>query len=1002
MANKDTILTIYDSDIISESMHKINYNFELLLNKDDVSDWKLSKLEQKINNELENIRRTSDERAGGLSRELDDLQELLEGLHSHEEIQAMVDSAIRNAESSLRSFITSMAGEQISEMVGGFAKTADISRLQGLIDGLNGRVDGLENSSGSGDDREYVSSEAFTQYKSDAANRQAEANMMAANSTFKKNDAGYYILWDPDNPDSDVPSVYKSLADFYRANINEIDPDRLGLSDPDVYKRFLAACERTFKSVFTELAQVRAYVEDGAAGFDIMAAINKDGHDIAAAIIGYVNEDGSNITISANHVEIDTDKFVVYGDDIIMDANHRLALLANGFTINSDNLIVDLNGNVQMTGDLYAKTLRTNSGNTEIDSDGKLTTKSANIEGDLTADTLRTNSGNTEIDANGNLTTINANITGDLTATTLTAAFGKTTIDTNGVLHATGAEISGDITAQQFLATDIVDINAATGGYTGTITKTTIINGSSFNISADGTLTKNVDENTTLVRTVTGNQLYIKIADEIKNTGNDDIPDTWMYGVPTLYMRYIDSNGEPHEYLLDPNIWKKVGATSDDTSDMRWLRQYNTTVLKYTPNQYALDATSTYKHYKGTLGSTSPLYGTFYIFDPDNRNYLISGISGSNANDEVYRLYVYDLGSTEAAKTSNLNSLKTNELVLNNNSVDASNLNNYAAYALKSKIDSNLGTSYCGPSASQTKIQDVITEYPKYLQDIISCGVKLHFTHEFYSLTNLYGVQHMYDFMVYALGGVKNDYNDVVNNQWKMTGDVTGLSYAVPAEFTTAYQGLVNNLPFSEGGYYTSGNNYIEDPEFEVTITAYPMINITDKGKSVGEYTKCIYGTYSAELRCHRYVDNDNRAGSNNSYTMPIQYQFEKYDTETHMYQRYTGEFIPEYIGANIQFDFMFVLSSNGGDGIAFDPLNAKARSTNDDGEDNIMNKIYTFLKTFDFITNIKNKKDQSASSNTYPDHVKFSSTIVGRTKSQRQYGGYDLKSATFTKTMIL
>ena len=155
-------------------------------------------------------------------------------------------------------------------------------------------------------------------------------------------------------------------------------------------------------------------------------------------------------------------------------------------------------------------------------------------------------------------------------------------------------------------------------------------------------------------------------------------------------------------------------------------------------------------------------------------------------------------------------------------------------------------------------------------------------------------------------------------------------------------------------------------------------------------------------MRCHRYVDNDNRAGSNNSYTMPIQYQFEKYDTETHMYQRYTGEFIPEYIGANIQFDFMFVLSSNGGDGIAFDPLNAKARSTNDDGEDNIMNKIYTFLKTFDFITNIKNKKDQSASSNTYPDHVKFSSTIVGRTKSQRQYGGYDLKSATFTKTMIL
>ena len=111
--------------------------------------------------------------------------------------------------------LSTMAGEQISQMIGGFAKTADISRLQGQIDVLNGKLDGLDGGGNQGGD-EYVSSQAFTDYKAEANNKMASANMMAANSTFKKDKYGYYILFNDDPTQPEQSSQFKSLVEYYQ------------------------------------------------------------------------------------------------------------------------------------------------------------------------------------------------------------------------------------------------------------------------------------------------------------------------------------------------------------------------------------------------------------------------------------------------------------------------------------------------------------------------------------------------------------------------------------------------------------------------------------------------------------------------------------------------------------------------------------------------------------------------------------------------------------------
>jgi hypothetical protein len=191
----------------------------------------------------------------------------------------------------------------------------------------------------------------------------ASANMMAANSTFKKDEYGYYILFNDDPAQPERSSQFKSLVDYYTylRNTENFDPQGLGLSDPDICKAFLAKCETYFQSVFTELAQFQATVSEGEAVAEVLASIRDDNdRTIVAAIFARANESGSHITMNADHIELDASKIHLNAENIIMSAEHRLALVTGGFTINSDNLIVDLHGNVQMTCDLFAKSFSTN------------------------------------------------------------------------------------------------------------------------------------------------------------------------------------------------------------------------------------------------------------------------------------------------------------------------------------------------------------------------------------------------------------------------------------------------------------------------------------------------------------------------------------------------------------------------------------------------------------------------------------------------------------------
>ena len=953
MANNDTntILTIYDSDIISESMHKINYNFDLLYNKDEVSDWKLSKLEQKINNELDNIKRTSDERASGLSRNLDDLEELLKGLSTHEEIQAMVNAAITNAESTLRGFISTMAGEQISEMVAGFAKTADLRNLQNQIDTLNGKIEGLDGGGNQGDDK-YVSSEAFTQYKSDAERKMASANMMAANSTFKKDANGYYILFNDDPAQPEQSSQFKSLVDYYTylKNTENFDPDGKGLSDPDICKEFLRRCESYFQSVFTELAQFQASVSEGEAVAEVLASVRDDENNtLVAAIFARARQEGTEVILNADNINLDGKKIKLYGtEDVIIGSTNRLALVTGGFTINSENLVVDLDGNVQMTGDLFAKSFTTNSGNVTIGDDGILHAQGAEITGDIVANTFSTSTG-------------------------------KTTIDNNGVLRAFDAKIEGDITAKQFIATDSVNINASTGGYTGTITKTTTMDGKSFSIIADGTL-RNSQNNTI---NVSGNSLYIELKDELENTGNNGLPQV-MYGVPTLCMNYVDENGNEHKYVLDPSSWRSM-STTGDTSDMRWFKQYN--LLVYNFSNSAINNTSNTRYFY-TTSISNGFVGNVYIFSTSNNNKFITNYG----LDQVYRLTVNNLGGDGVA-SDKITLLKNKGLVINSGSITKDNINDYTVFACKNRIDSLGGSTYCGPSASKTVIDDdICNTFSTYLQNSIYGGVVYSRDKSYSTLTSeteQYGINHLYEFMKRGCGGKKgqNATNAFANNDiWNISGVANNTECMGVISGT---EGFVNNLPFCTGGTYTQTSspsatgNKITATEIIYKISVYPMININDNGKQVLNTTNLIYASCYIEVK-GTYAHN--RTGTPDLTYCPIKCNAGPYSDYTNTnYGNYiytTGEIRPRNIRTTLGFDFVLSLNNP----ISFDPLNPNT-------ENEIMTQVDNFLNGLQFEGNVV--------SNSLRSHVQFNSIVNASFVTTNTYGGEESKNVILTKTTI-
>lgn len=397
----DRIILLKDSDIISESMHKINYNFKLLDHDSKVNDYRWQQYVSSVENKIDSLKSAADERDNTISRNIDGLQDLIDSMATKEDIQNQINKAIKNADDELRDFVDHVVGQQISQAYGDYATTSQLREELGKLD--------------------YVRSSAFDLYKSDAAASMASASRIVANSKFAEED-GYLVLKNGDK------STYDSVDDYWRSmsasDKAKIDPQGKGLDDPTVMEAFLNHCETKFKTVYSELTAIRQIVGAGEANVEIMAAIEKNGQNIAAAIFAEANKDGSSIKLRADRVQLSADTLGLTADDILIDAEHRLGLVAGTFIISGDNLSVDSKGNVKVTG--------------------------------------------------------------DITANKFSTSTGKTFMGSDGILHADGAVINGDITANKFIANWSNDVNE--NGVTGTLAKQTVIDGQSFNIGVRGML----------------------------------------------------------------------------------------------------------------------------------------------------------------------------------------------------------------------------------------------------------------------------------------------------------------------------------------------------------------------------------------------------------------------------------------------------------------------------------------------------------------------------------
>lgn len=365
----DTIIHLKPSDIISESMDTINYNFDVLANQYDIYDYRLSQLMKELEGKINNNKTLTDEQIAILTNTVDQIDTTGGGeIITSDDVQTLVDNAIRNANEAVSDMIRVTAGEQIRAALGGYAKTSEIKD-------------------------KYVASTAFTSYTANADAREATVNMFAANSVFYKDQNGY--LYDNDN----TRLNYTNVKDLFNNGLSssdkaKIDPEGKGLSDPDVVRRFIEYCEIHLKTVTTEVAGITAHTEEGSANVDIIANVVNDPNDLAgknltAAIFVRANrEEGSSIVLNADRIKL--------------DSSHRLDMNTGTFTITGDNFSVDEDGFVTANGiDFTAENAQIGpmsynksdgniyfgiSQNTWISDDGTLHAKNADIEQNVVAE----------------------------------------------------------------------------------------------------------------------------------------------------------------------------------------------------------------------------------------------------------------------------------------------------------------------------------------------------------------------------------------------------------------------------------------------------------------------------------------------------------------------------------------------------------------------------------------------------------------------------------------
>ena len=343
----DIITKIQPSDLISDSMSKINRNFEIISAKPDVIESKLNQWTENIENQLADIRNENGIISSTLLNNVQKLENKINNLTDLDGITKEVQNAIKNATVDVENLINDKADEAISSKLGDYVKTST----------LNERLDG------------YVASTAFDTYRSDSSKSFAQSSRIVANSKFLKlpngNDDCLVRIGGEITEFKSVEDYFKSLSASEKATIlgdKTFGSDDEALEDPDVIAKLIEVCEKTFKTIVSEMSTISQEVGDGFAESSIIATVNKNGKSIVSSIFVAANDKGSGITLNA--------------DNILINGEHNLNVQSGGniniqsggkFQIESNNFNIDEDGTVTVKGAIEATSLKITDKNGLVD-----------------------------------------------------------------------------------------------------------------------------------------------------------------------------------------------------------------------------------------------------------------------------------------------------------------------------------------------------------------------------------------------------------------------------------------------------------------------------------------------------------------------------------------------------------------------------------------------------------------------------------------------------------
>lgn len=393
----NTIIELEGSDIISESMHKINDNFRILAEQDEQDRYKWDSYIKSIKEEIEGLKQVVDLRNIDVSRIINGLSDKVNRMPTQSDIQAMVDNALRNTEGILSNTIQKLSNVYVDEYLDGYT-----SEVNDKFEDLDSRINQTMIYQQSGDKFGSVTIAAannkfYTVYEKNENQEYLVYNTGELgdynNSTSRENTVS-------SDPEVEAHSLFKSLEDFLYSGLTSKEQDDIletfeNITDQEelkeyfpcgedeepfihwpeddqyyeknclklmaydkAYKVFMTVCKKVFKTIATEVATIVVSVGDGYSETEIInKAFGEHGEEIKASITSWANQYGSGIHLNA--------------DQIILDANHKLRLNSENCEISAtDNITID-SPNFKVNTD----------GEGGVEVRGKITATSLTIEG---------------------------------------------------------------------------------------------------------------------------------------------------------------------------------------------------------------------------------------------------------------------------------------------------------------------------------------------------------------------------------------------------------------------------------------------------------------------------------------------------------------------------------------------------------------------------------------------------------------------------------------------